>query len=437
MDWHSLMAKMPGITYQLIREPNGHFRFTYLSANAQELLGFAPDPLLEDAGPLLQAIHPDDVEEVVNASVLSAQQHIEWHHPFRFKRPDGVQLWLDAHDTGEELADGTLVWTGYIVEATHRKQLEMELIASERRFQTLVENATDIIFTLDVNGNIGYLSPNWRRLVNDEQADPVNQSFTTIVHEDDVANCNAFLQSLLHGGPNVEDLEFRVRHGDQKWHWYTCRAAKVEGSDNTSDYLMGIAREITEQREQREKMARMARQDMLTNLPNRASFDESFELAIQNSQQYGHAVAILFIDLDKFKPVNDTYGHSVGDQLLIHVARRIKSCLRDRDLACRVGGDEFLVLTADHPTIDTAKAVALAIAKRLREELAKPFAVEKLQLKISASIGIAIYPEHADASGDLLRCADHAMYEAKLKGRDCIVVSNCETVLADSNLEQR
>lgn len=435
MDWHSLMAKMPGITYQLIREPNGHFRFTYLSANAQELLGFAPDPLLEDAGPLLEAIHPDDVEEVVNASVLSAQQHIEWHHPFRFTRPDGEQLWLDAHDTGEELTDGTLVWTGYIVEATHRKQLEMELIASERRFQTLVENATDIIFTLDVNGNIGYLSPNWRRLVGDEEADPLNQSFTTIVHQDDVANCNAFIQSLLNGGPNIDDLEFRVRHGDQKWHWYTCRAATVEGSNNASDYLLGIAREITEQREQREKMARMARQDMLTNLPNRASFDESFELAIQNSQRYGHALAILFIDLDKFKPVNDTYGHSVGDQLLIHVARRIKSCLRDHDLACRVGGDEFLVLTADHPTMDTAKAVALAIAERLREELAKPFAVEKLQLRISASIGVAIYPEHAEASGDLLRCADHAMYEAKLKGRNCIVVSNCETALADRNLE--
>ena len=123
--------------------------------------------------------------------------------------------------------------------------------------------------------------------------------------------------------------------------------------------------------------------------------------------------------------------------MLKEVGAIISEIVRETDFAARYGGDEFLVLTADHPTIDTAKAVALAIAKRLREELAKPFAVEKLQLKISASIGVAIYPEHADASGDLLRCADHAMYEAKLKGRNCIVVSNCETVLADSNLEQR
>lgn len=435
MNWHGLMAKMPGITYQLIRAPDGHVRFTYLSANAQELFGFAPDPLLQDARPLLDAIHPDDVKEVVRASILSAQKHAEWHHPFRFMRPDGTQLWLDAHDSGEELADGTLVWTGYIVEATRRKQLEMELIASERRFQTLVQNATDIIFTLDINGNIGYLSPNWRRLVGNEQADPLNQSYTTIVHHNDVANCNAFIQSLLNGGPSIDDLEFRVRHGDQKWHWYTCRAAIVEGGDNASDYLLGIAREITEQREQREKMARMARQDMLTNLPNRASFDESFELSLKNSQKHKHALAIIYIDLDKFKPVNDTHGHSVGDQVLIHAARRIKSCLRDQDLACRVGGDEFIALTAEHPSVQTARTVAVAIAERLREELAKPFAVEKLQLTISASIGIAIYPEHAEASGDLLRCADHAMYEAKLKGRNCIVVSNCEKLIADSDLE--
>ncbi|RUO48222.1 sensor domain-containing diguanylate cyclase [Pseudidiomarina aquimaris] len=425
MDWQRFLDKMPGLTYQIIREPSGHFRFTHISANVEEMLGFSPQLLTEDARPLLDAIHPEDVEEVIEASILSAQQHREWHHPFRFIRPDGKQLWLDAHDSGEELDDGTLVWTGYIVEATHRKQLELDLIASEQRFQTLVKNASDIIFTLDANGTIGYLSPNWRRIVGDEQSDPLYQSYTTVVHQDDLANCNAFIQSLLNDGPLVEDLEFRVRHNDGEWHWYTCRAAKVDGRENDSDYLLGIAREITEQREQREKMARLARQDMLTNLPNRASFDEAFELALRHCEQRQRALAVLFIDLDNFKPVNDQYGHSVGDQLLIHVARRIKACLRDSDLACRIGGDEFLVLTEAHPQVDSAKSTALAIAERLRDELAKPFAVEHLQLEISASIGVAIYPTHATGTGELVRCADRAMYEAKLQGRNCVVFSQC------------
>ncbi len=425
MDWHSFLNKLPGLTYQLIREPNGHFRFTHISANVEELLGFSAQQLLQDAGPLLDAIHPEDVEEVIEASILSAQQHSEWHHPFRFIRPDGTQLWLDAHDYGEELDDGTLVWTGYIIEATLRKQLELDLIASEQRFQTLVKSASDIIFTVDANGTIGYLSPNWRRIVGDEQSDPLHQSYTTIVHREDLDNCNAFVQSILNDGPSLEDLEFRVRHSDGEWHWYTCRAAKVDGRENDSDYLLGIAREITEQREQREKMARLARHDMLTNLPNRASFDEAFDLALRNCEQRQHALAVLFIDLDKFKPINDKFGHSVGDQLLIHVARRIKSCLRDSDLACRIGGDEFLVLTEAHPEVESAMTTAVAIAERLRDELAKPFAVENLQLEISASIGVAIYPTHATGAGDLVRCADRAMYEAKQQGRNCIVVSQC------------
>lgn len=424
MDWQSLLEHMPGIKYRLIREPSGNIRFTYLSDNVESMLGFAAKPLMQDASPLLSAIHPDDVDEVFSASVLSAQQHREWHHPFRFLRPDGQQLWLDAHDSGEALDDGTLVWTGCIVEASHRKHLELELNASERRFKTLVENASDIIFTLDVNGNIGYLSPNWRRLAAADQVDPLHQSFATIVHPDDVPHCNAFLQSVMSGHSMIEDVEFRVQHSDGLWHWYTCRATRVESGDAPSDYLLGIAREITEQREQREKMARMARQDMLTNLPNRVSFDEAFDLALHNCEKRERSLAVLFIDLDRFKQVNDEQGHSVGDQLLIHVARRIKSCLRGTDLACRLGGDEFLVLTADHATQEVAEQVALAVAERLREELAKPFAVENLKLRISASIGVAIFPRDAEASGDLIRCADHAMYEAKLMGRNAVVLTN-------------
>lgn len=242
---------------------------------------------------------------------------------------------------------------GYLVEATERKRLETELIASEHRFRTLIEQANDIIFTVNLNGVIGYLSPNWKQHVGYEIDESIDQSFEEIVHPDDVPACNAFIHSTINGGPPVNDIEFRVRHANGAWLWFTCRASCIEDSQDEHAHLLGIAREITEQRQQREKMARMARQDMLTNLPNRAYFDELFERSLVLCTQQQRTLAVLFVDLDKFKPVNDTYGHSVGDQLLIHVARRIKSCLRDTDVACRTGGDEFLILANDLADIES------------------------------------------------------------------------------------
>ncbi|MBY6064459.1 sensor domain-containing diguanylate cyclase [Pseudidiomarina sediminum] len=416
----NIMQQLPGVTYQLMRDPKGHFYFAFLSQTAADLLGLEVAPLLEDASALLECVHPDDRERVINASILSAEQDLEWHHPFRFIRPDGRQLWLDAYDTGQHYDDGSLSWTGFIVEATHRRQLEQELRASELRFRTLVEQANDIIFTVDSNGIIGYLSPNWERCVEHPVDEALHRSFEEIVHPDDMATCNAFIQSILSGGPSLDEIEFRVKHPDEQWHWYGCRGSRVEGDGNEPGYLMGIAREITEQRQQREKMARMARQDMLTNLPNRVHFDEAFERSLSQCQQQDTALAVLFVDLDDFKPVNDSHGHNIGDQLLIHVARRVKSCLRDSDLACRIGGDEFVVLARDLPSSEVATDVASTIAERIREELEKPFAIEQLTLSISASIGVAIYPFHAQQTGELLRCADQAMYHAKQGNRNCV-----------------
>ncbi|MDN7124922.1 diguanylate cyclase [Pseudidiomarina sp. 1APP75-32.1] len=433
MDANSLLEKMPGVTYQLMRDPAGQCHFAYISPWVESLLGFSHQQLLQDASDLLSAIHPDDYRDVTEAGISSAERGIDWHYHFRLLRPGNNELWLNAFNHGEQLADGTLVWTGYLVEDTERHRLENELIASEQRFRTLVEQANDIIFTVDANGILGYLSPNWQDKLGYAIDESINQSFEEIVHGDDIPACNAYIQAVISGAEEVKDIEFRVRHANGAWRWYTCRASRIQDNSCQQPHLLGIAREITEQRRQREKIARMARQDMLTNLPNRAYFYELFERSLALSSQQNRSLAVLFVDLDYFKPVNDTYGHSVGDQLLIHVARRIKSCLRDTDVACRTGGDEFLVLANDLPTVEIAHQVATSIAERIREELAKPFAIEKLKLQITASLGIAIYPAHAEQSGDILRCADRAMYQAKTEGRDRVRIAECEDGKASEN----
>ncbi len=425
MDQKELLQRMPGIAYQLVRDPNGKFRFSFIDSGVERLLGFTVSDLLEDASALLHCIHPDDYSAVFSTSITAAEEGRDWHHPFRFIHPDGEVLWLDAHERGEQQNDGSLVWSGFLFEANERKRLECQLVASEYRFRTLVEQAHDIIFTVDANGIITYLSPNWKQHTGYDIDDSINQSFETIVHADDVALCNAFIQSVITTGPEVDDIEFRVLHDDGKWRWFTCRASSIDDPHSERPQLLGIAREITEQRQQREKIARMARQDMLTNLSNRAHFEEVFERHLAHAAKHEQPLAILFIDLDEFKPVNDTHGHSVGDQLLVHVARRIKSCLRDTDAACRSGGDEFLVLANELADTESAEQVAVTIAERIRTELAKPFTIEQAHISISASIGIAVFPTHALLLRDILRCADRAMYRAKLAGRNRVCVADC------------
>ena len=164
-----------------------------------------------------------------------------------------------------------------------------------------------------------------------------------------------------------------------------------------------------------ERLARMAQFDTLTELPNRALFDDRLKHAIAQAKRDGTRLALMSIDLDRFKPVNDTHGHHVGDLLLQAVARRMQECVRESDSVGRIGGDEFFILL---PVIDQT-ADALTVAEKVRDALSQPFALEELQpIGISSSIGITLYPDHGDDARQLYRYADQAMYRAKAQGRN-------------------
>jgi diguanylate cyclase (GGDEF)-like protein/PAS domain S-box-containing protein len=177
-----------------------------------------------------------------------------------------------------------------------------------------------------------------------------------------------------------------------------------------------VFRDITDEKAAAEKILRMAQYCSLTDLPNRALFSDRLAAALTYAERYRHKLALMFIDLDHFKPVNDRHGHDIGDALLREAALRMRRCLRKSDTVGRIGGDEFTVLL---PTIETAQ-VALAVAAKLGQALREPFLIEGHQLHISASIGIALYPEHGADALSLTKHADQAMYLAKQAGRDCV-----------------
>jgi diguanylate cyclase (GGDEF)-like protein/PAS domain S-box-containing protein len=175
-----------------------------------------------------------------------------------------------------------------------------------------------------------------------------------------------------------------------------------------------VAHDVTAAREQAEKLARLALYDNLTGLPNRALLIDRLSQALENACRNATSVSVVFLDLDGFKSVNDTQGHAVGDQLLQAVASRLLSCVRRSDTVCRYGGDEFVILLAD---ISNGSDSALC-ADKIIALINEPFDIGGQQLRLGASIGIANYPEHAREAGSLIKCADVAMYQAKLTGRN-------------------
>jgi diguanylate cyclase (GGDEF)-like protein/PAS domain S-box-containing protein len=176
-----------------------------------------------------------------------------------------------------------------------------------------------------------------------------------------------------------------------------------------------VAHDVTEARDISAKLARLALHDNLTDLPNRVLFADRLDQALSRARRNNYSVAVLFIDLDRFKSVNDSLGHAVGDQLLIAASQRLLSCVRETDTVSRYGGDEFVVLIAEIGS----ERDALCCAEKIRAECAKPYKISGHDLQVKASIGIACFPDAAPDAQTLLKHADMAMYQAKNSGRDC------------------
>lgn len=178
---------------------------------------------------------------------------------------------------------------------------------------------------------------------------------------------------------------------------------------------VGVFSDITREKEASEKLRHTASHDALTGLPNRALLHDRLEQAISKASRDDSGLALLFIDLDGFKPINDTHGHLIGDLLLQGVAERLRDCVRESDTVARLGGDEFVILSLN----TASQQDAAIIAQKVLDTLARPFALNGISAQVGASIGIALYPVHANSGEALLMAADHAMYAAKNAGRRC------------------
>ena len=192
----------------------------------------------------------------------------------------------------------------------------------------------------------------------------------------------------------------------------------VEDSEGIVSHFAGIFFDITDKKIKEEKIQRLAYYDSLTDIPNRSLFNDRLYKAIQHAQRHDSSVAVLFVDLDSFKEINDTLGHAVGDRLLQGVAKRLQYCVREEDTVGRMGGDEFAIVLVDLSELEDARKTIVTMATRMLSQFATPFLIEGKEVSMSASIGVAIYPEDGEWGDILLQNADIAMYAAKNSGKN-------------------
>jgi diguanylate cyclase (GGDEF)-like protein/PAS domain S-box-containing protein len=300
-------------------------------------------------------------------------------------------------------------------DVTEARRAEAVLRESEERYALAIEGALEGIWDWDLERERVYLSPRWKAILGYGGDDPVGEhpdEWLSRVHPDDLERVRGEVRTSLGGGRSHFEIEHRVRHRDGSWRWVRARAATVRAPDGRPVRIVGSLSDVTEQKVAEELLLHHALHDVLTGLPNRSLMIDRLGLALRRAVRSGRTVAVLFLDLDGFKVVNDSLGHAVGDRLLDRVARRLEGCLRPSDTVARLGGDEFTVLLED--LHDPAEAQA--VAQRVHDALREAFELDGRPVFTTASIGIAVGGTGASPES-LLRDADTAMYQAKGRGR--------------------
>ncbi|MGH2872351.1 MAG: putative bifunctional diguanylate cyclase/phosphodiesterase, partial [Solirubrobacteraceae bacterium] len=296
---------------------------------------------------------------------------------------------------------------------SHHRALA-DLARSEERYALVVRAANDGIFDWDLQAEEMYLSPRWHVMLGlPDGADETHPAdLLDRVHPDDRPRLQRAIDAHLVGTTAHLEVEHRMRHADGSWRWVRTRGLAIRDADGTPTRMAGSISDITERRAAERQLAHDAFHDHLTGLPNRALLMDRLEQALQRAERdTGIGCAVLFVDVDRFKVVNDGLGHAVGDQLLVALAGRFQNSLVPGDTVGRIGGDEFaFVLDSVKTESDALRAVA-----RVHRAMAEPIRIAGQDLHLTASVGVSLCSPDASAA-DLLRNADIAMYDAKRRG---------------------
>ena len=387
-----------------------------VGCEAEDMLGQPAQPFLSMIeGWLFFCATPDDAQTGL----------YEWREG-QLKRQDGRQFWAEVNSTPLCNSDGHPIATLITVtDITERKWLEEYL----RLLESVVVNANELVMISQVEAGddpldlrIVYINDAFLKVTGHRAADVIGRTAQLLVGpKTDLDELTRIRETMIRHESVKAELILHRR--DNTHFWADINTVPIRNEHGQVTHFVSVMREVTERKNAEEQLRRNAFHDPLTGLPNRLLFTERLTQIISRSKQIpGRKFAVLFLDLDRFKVINDSLGHMVGDQLLIAIARRLETCVKRTDIVARLGGDEFTILLDDIQTEDAANHVA----ERIHQELALPFTLNGYEVFTTVSIGIALSTTDFNHTEDLLRGADIAMYRAKASGKACHEVFDTE-----------
>lgn len=399
-------------------------RILHVNSRLAKLVGCkAEDMLRQPAQPFLSMIEgwlffcttPDNAQTSL----------YEWREG-QLKRQDGRQFWAEVNSTPLHNPDGHPIATLITVtDITERKWLEEYL----RLLESVVVNANELVMISQVEEGddpldlrIVYINDAFLKVTGHRAADVIGRTAQLLAGpKTDLDELSRIRETMIRHESVKAELILHRR--DNTHFWADINTVPIRNEHGQVTHFVSVMREVTERKNAEEQLRRNAFHDPLTGLPNRLLFTERLTQIISRSKQIpGRKFAVLFLDLDRFKVINDSLGHMVGDQLLISIARRLETCVKRTDIVARLGGDEFTILLDDIQTEDAASHVA----ERIHQELALPFTLNGYEVFTTVSIGIALSTTDFNHTEDLLRGADIAMYRAKASGKACHEVFDTE-----------
>ncbi|MFL9457017.1 MULTISPECIES: EAL domain-containing protein [Nostocales] len=388
----------------------------YVNPAFEEITGYPASEILGKNCRFLQGSERDQpaLNELRNAILEQRDCHVT----LRNYRKDGTLFWNELYIAPVFDSLGFLThFIGVQTDMTQQQEALLALRQREEQYRSIVETAAEGIWLLNQDNQTTFVNQQMANMLGYTTEEMLGKTLFSFMDEEGVAITNANLERCHQGIHEMHDFKFQCKDGSPLWAIVSC-APLFDEQKNYAGAL-GMVTNITERKHMEEKLVYQAFYDALTGLPNRVLFMERLGQAIAQVKNHPENLfAVLFLDLDRFKVVNDSLGHAVGDQLLIAIAQRLQSCLRQNDTVARLGGDEFTILLSHIQTIEDTTLVA----ERIHQVLKSPFNLNGSEVFTSASIGIAVGTNRYDEPANVLRDADTALYHAKEQGKSGHVV---------------
>ncbi len=410
----TLVNNLEGMVYRC--KCDHTWTMLFVSQGCFALTGHNPQELIKNAHISYDGItHPDDRSRVhlEIEHALAAGQRFSIH--YRIVTKQGQVKWV--HERGIGVLDeiGIPVIEGFIEDETESKRTLEALQNAEHYYRNLVENAAVGIFQTSMDGHYLSANPTLARMYGYLNPEELMHALGDIGRQLYVeVNRRKEFRHLMQAHGEVVNFESEIYRRDGSKIWISENAHIVRDVNGEFVCYEGTVHDITERKQHQSLLERQANYDLLTGLLNRNLLHNLLEQGVARAGRMGYFLAVVFVDLDNFKFINDSLGHMAGDTLLVEIAKRLRGCLRASDIVVRQGGDEFVLVLNDHYRINSI----ISLLERVLSEVSKPVALSEREFQVGASLGVAMFPQDGNDAETLLRHADSAMYAAKNKGRN-------------------